>query len=80
MPTVSRIKGYRFFFFSEEGREPPHIHVESGDYYAKFWLGPVCLARSKGFRSHEINEIQKLVEKNLTLFHNSWHEYFGSKS
>jgi hypothetical protein len=28
MPTVFRIKGYRFFFISLEGKEPPHIHVE----------------------------------------------------
>jgi hypothetical protein len=28
MPAVLRIKGYRFFFFSNEGNEPIHIHVE----------------------------------------------------
>ncbi|MCI0405089.1 MAG: DUF4160 domain-containing protein, partial [candidate division Zixibacteria bacterium] len=44
MPTVARIKGFRFFFFSNEGHEPPHIHVEHGDKYAKFWLEPVELA------------------------------------
>ena len=31
MPTVLNIKGYRFFFFSLEGNEPPHIHIEYGD-------------------------------------------------
>ena len=25
------INGYRFFFFSMEGSEPPHIHIEHGD-------------------------------------------------
>jgi hypothetical protein len=25
MPTILRIKGYRFFFFSNEGNEPCHI-------------------------------------------------------
>ncbi|NLE29049.1 MAG: DUF4160 domain-containing protein [Phycisphaerae bacterium] len=38
MPTVFRVGKYRFFFFSGEGNEPAHIHVESGDSYAKFWL------------------------------------------
>ena len=28
MPTVLRIDGHRFFFYSLEGQEPPHIHVE----------------------------------------------------
>jgi hypothetical protein len=28
MPEVLRVRGYRFFFFSREGQEPRHIHVE----------------------------------------------------
>lgn len=28
MPTVLRWKGYRFYFFSNEGSEPPHIHID----------------------------------------------------
>jgi hypothetical protein len=51
MPTVLRLTGYRFFFFSLEGDEPAHVHVERGDNYAELWLSPVALARSKGFRS-----------------------------
>ncbi|WP_369421376.1 DUF4160 domain-containing protein [Coxiella-like endosymbiont] len=35
MPTVLRIKGYRFFFFNLEINEQPHIHVEYGDKVAK---------------------------------------------
>ena len=44
MPTVLKIKGYRFFFLSLEGREPAHIHIEKGDRVAKFWLNPLNLA------------------------------------
>jgi hypothetical protein len=36
MPTVLRVSGYRFFFYSLEGSEPSHIHVEHGDNVAKF--------------------------------------------
>ena len=38
MPIVFRYKGYRFFFFSNEGdpREPMHIHVRKGEASAKF--------------------------------------------
>src|ERR1043165_864320 len=38
MPTVLRVSGFRFFFYSLEGSEPAHIHVEHGDNTAKFWL------------------------------------------
>ena len=39
MPTILRIKGFRFF--SLAGGEPPHIHIEHGDKVAKFWLNPI---------------------------------------
>jgi len=77
MPNVLRIGKYRFFFFSREGNEPVHIHVESDDNYAKFWLEPVELARSIGFSAREINEIKKLVLQNVTIFKEKWHGYFG---
>ncbi len=41
MPTVLRTSGFCFFFYSLEGSEPLHIHVEHGDRVAKFWLDPV---------------------------------------
>ena len=79
MPEILRLKGYRFFFFSREGREPAHIHVEQADRYAKFWLQPVQLAKSEGFRSSELAEIRSLVENNQNLFVEKWNEYFSSK-
>jgi hypothetical protein len=77
MPTILRIKGYRFFFFSLEGNEPPHIHIEQGDKVAKFWLNPVNLASSSGFRSHELTEIRTLVTENSEKFMEKWDEYFS---
>lgn len=53
MPAILRIGRYRFFFFSNESNEPPHIHVESGDQYGKFWLEPVEMAKAKGYCAKE---------------------------
>jgi hypothetical protein len=75
VPLVLRVKGYRFFFFSSESQEPPHIHVEQAERYAKFWLNPVSLARSRGFRSGEITEIQRIVEEHRSLFEERRHEH-----
>ncbi len=77
VPVVLRIRGYRFFFFSREDREPPHIHVESGDNYAKFWLRPVALAQSVGYNGPEIRELRELVERNRDLLEEKWNEYFS---
>ena len=77
MPTVLRIKGYRFFFFSLEGNEPPHIHVEQGDNVAKFWLKPINLASSYGFRSHDLTKIRAVVIEYRTQFLEKWDEHFS---
>ena len=77
MPEVLRIRGCRFFFFSREGTEPHPIHVEQAERYAKFWLTPVALADSRGFRGPELRELHYLVEANREAFIVSWDEHFG---
>ena len=77
MPTVLRVSGFRFFFYSLEGSEPAHVHVEHGDKVAKFWLTPVSLAASRGFRSHELNRLRLLVIENRGSFLEAWNDHFG---
>ncbi|MBM3128153.1 MAG: DUF4160 domain-containing protein [Chloroflexi bacterium] len=77
MPTVDNIGPYRFFFYSSDCDEPPHIHVERERNKAKFWLDPIRLEYSRGFGQTEINRIQRLVEKNIKFFSRKWDEYFG---
>ena len=40
MPVVLRVGPYRFYFYSHEPKEPPHVHVDREDRSAKFWLDP----------------------------------------
>ena len=77
MPTVLRVGRYRFYFFSNEGREPPHIHVKAGGDQAKFWLRPIDLASNYGFRAHELNEIRQIVERYQSELIEAWNGYFG---
>jgi hypothetical protein len=77
MPTVPRLAGHRFFFYSLEGNEPPHIHVERGDNVAKYWLDPVRLASSNGFRSGEMNRLRLLVIEHRARFMEAWNAHFG---
>jgi len=64
MPTVFRHGPYRFYFYSHEPNEPPHIHVDRDDFSAKFWVEPVHLARNLGFRPRELAEIERIVHDN----------------
>ena len=43
-PTVLREGPYRFYFYSHEPNEPPHVHADRDDQSAKLWLEPVTLA------------------------------------
>ena len=79
MPALLRVDGYRFFFYSLEDREPPHIHVAHAGRYAKFWLNPATLASNRGFRSHELTVIRQLVLENREFFLEKWNAYFSGK-
>jgi len=76
MPTVLRVGRFRFFFYSNENQEPPHIHVKAAENEAKFWLNPVRLAFNHGFRSHELNEIERLVKQYQFTFLEAWNGHF----
>jgi hypothetical protein len=77
MPTVLRLGPYRFYFYSHEPNEPPHVHVDRDDDSAKFWLDPVQLAGDFGFRAHELREIQSIVSQFQVRLLEAWFEFFG---
>ena len=61
MPTVCYDGPYRLFFYSSDGAEPVHVHVERDHCTAKFWLDPVVLSRSSGFSRSELRDIKGMV-------------------
>jgi len=76
MPTIHRAGPYRVFFYSNEGLEPAHVHIQRDRSLAKFWLRPVALASSVGFSSQELRRLQELVVKNADHFEEAWNEFF----
>jgi hypothetical protein len=78
MPTVLRIGPYRFFFYSNEQGEPPHIHIQRERMLAKFWLEPVALAGSTRFAAQELRKLESLVEQHHERLMEAWNEYFGN--
>jgi hypothetical protein len=75
VPEIFRHHGYGFFFFSREAEEPIHVHVESAQKYAKFWLDPILLAESHGFLSKQLKEIRELIEKHEQQIRSKWDEH-----
>jgi hypothetical protein len=78
MPTVLRVGPYRFYFYSQGGVEPPHIHVERDRNRAKFWLDPVRLHDSGGYRGPELGRVAALVREHRSQLLGAWNEFFGA--
>jgi len=72
-----RVGRYRFLFFSNEGDEPPHIHVKAESDEAKFWLDPIRLAADYGFKAYELNEVERIIREHQVELLEAWHEHLG---
>jgi hypothetical protein len=83
MPVVFRHSGLRYYFFSNEGRQPPeapHIHIKGGGRDAKVWLEPeISIADSYGFNPRELSNILRVVAENRDLILRAWHDHFGNQ-
>ncbi len=80
MPTVLRIGPYRFYFYSHEPNEPPHVHVDRDSSTAKFWLESVSLANNIGFSAKDLRKVQAVVQEQKQFLLEAWNGYFGNSS
>ena len=76
MPTIARIGPYRFFFFSNEGEEPPYVHVQRDAGVAKFWLDPVALSSAQRMGARELRRLHLIVSDRRDEFRNAWDDFF----
>ncbi len=79
-PTVLESGPYRFFFFSSDRNEPPHIHVERDEKLAKFWLAPIREAYNYGFKPNELIRISAVIGENEQALLRARREYFNRDS
>ena len=73
-PTVFRYRNARFYFFVRE--EPRmHIHVQTPDGEAKFWMEPTIeLAESIKLKPKELNKLKKIIEEHQEKIINDWNQ------
>ena len=80
LPAIFQYKGYRFFFYSNEGepREPLHVHARKGEAVAKLRLEPeAAVASSFGVAAKELRELLAVAVDNRELSVRYWNEHFG---
>ncbi|MEW5925869.1 MAG: DUF4160 domain-containing protein [Gemmatimonadota bacterium] len=77
-PTILRVGSYRFFFFSREEARA-HVHVDTPDGEAKFWIEPeVALARNHKLPDRDVATIEELIRKHEREIRDAWNRHFGS--
>jgi Domain of unknown function (DUF4160) len=77
VPTLLRIEGFRFSFYSGDGVEPAHVHVAKGDAAAKVWLQPVRMQYAHGFSAPELRRLREITAEHEAIFLERWNEYFS---
>ncbi len=76
--AIQDIDGFRFYFFSKENGEPPHMHIEKGGGSAKWWLTPQPrVVYSVGFKAGDERKIETLVNKHQHELLQAWQRYFN---
>ena len=78
-PTVLREGPYRFYFYSHEPNEPPHIHVDRDRQSAKFWLETVAVVYNIGFSDKELGKIESILRNHRQDLLEAWNDYFGTE-
>lgn len=75
-PTILRVKGFRFYFFSRE--EPrAHVHVQHAEGEAKFWIDPQLeLHANYGLTPRRLAEAERLAKEHLNEIRNAWERHF----
>ncbi len=79
MPTLLRWNGYRFFFYSADGDEQPHVHVVKGDCEAKIWLSDGAVAPNLGFAARDLRENVRKTGEQSVGFLEAWNDHFADR-
>lgn len=78
MPTILTKDGFRFFFYSHEGGEPPHIHVIGKGGEMKVWLNTLSISKVYNLSPKEQRVVLEIVVANVELFKKEWENFHGS--
>lgn len=77
MPKVLELQGFKFFFYSDEGNEPAHVHIKKGEARGKWWLEPELEeAYAYGFTLQERRQVRNIINEHSESLKQQWHEYF----
>ncbi len=83
MPTILQLYGWRLYFYSNEMKEPPHIHCRKGGMECKYWLNKksfdISEAYSYGLSPKARREIRKIIFTHFDYLITEWNKFKTDK-
>lgn len=81
MPTILLQHGWRFYFYSNEGNEPMHIHAEKAERECKYWLDVDAFEIRQAFAHNmsprDTREVRQIVFQNFDYIVAEWRRIHG---
>ena len=76
MPTILLLHGWRFYFYSNEGNEPVHIHAEKAEKECKYWLDVEAFEIRPAFACNmaprDTREVRRIIFENFDYIVSEW--------
>jgi hypothetical protein len=83
MPTILLVRGWRVFFYANEGNEPIHVHAKKGDAECKLWLHidifDIEEAWAYGLTPRLRREIRQILFDHFDVIVEEWNRCFGGQ-
>lgn len=83
MPTILFVLGWRFFFYSNENKEPIHIHCQKGDKECKYWLDVEKFDLKEAFTFNmnvrDKREVKKIIFEYFDHIEKEWTKFQKGK-
>lgn len=81
MPTILLLRGWRIFFYANEGDEPLHVHARKGEAECKYLLDMSLYAIEEAW-SYNLTprlrrEVRKIIFDHFDLIVEEWTRFFG---
>ena len=84
MPTILVILGWRFFFYSNEGNEPIHVHCQKGDAEAKYWLDintfDISQAHAYNMSAKDKRTVRRIIFNHFDHIVEEWNNFQDLKN
>ena len=83
VPTILFVMGWRFFFYSNEGNEPIHVHCRKGEKECKYWLDTINFdldeAYNYNLNDKDKRQVKKIIFEYFEYIENEWDTFQKEK-